>query len=156
MQKSESKSLDRLDELYESIQRESGTFVGYPCTGHIDYSDLYRFLRYPINNVGDPYAPSTYRVNTKEIEREVLSWFADLTHADKGTYWGYVTNGGTEGNLYGLYLARELMPEGMVYYCEETHYSVSKNLRLLKMPSTASSPSASVPTDCSAWPLWSC
>jgi histidine decarboxylase len=135
MQKSESSSLDRLDELYESIQRESGTFVGYPCTGHIDYSELYRFLRYPINNVGDPYAPSTYRVNTKEIEREVLSWFADLTHADKGTYWGYVTNGGTEGNLYGLYLARELMPEGMVYYCEETHYSVSKNLRLLKMPS---------------------
>lgn len=135
MQKLARKEQNRLDELYELIQRESGTFVGYPCTGLIDYTELFRFLQFPINNVGDPFAPSTYRVNTKDIEREVLSWFADLTHADKGQYWGYVTNGGTEGNLYGLYLARELMPDGMVYYCEETHYSVSKNLRLLKMPS---------------------
>jgi len=40
-----------------------------------------------------------------------------------------------EGNLYGLYLARELLADGMVYYSEQTHYSVSKNLRVLKMPS---------------------
>ena len=85
--------------------------------------------------MGDPFVPSTYRVNTREIEREVLGWFAALTHAEPESFWGYVTSGGTEGNLYGLYLARELYPEGMVYYSEETHYSVSKNLRLLRMPS---------------------
>ena len=113
---------------------ESKTFVGYPCTCIFDYSELFRFLQFPINNVGDPYAPSTYRVNTKDIEQEVLAWFAELTHADPGSFWGYVTNGGSEGNLYGLYLARELMPDGMVYYSEDTHYSVSKNLRMLKMP----------------------
>ncbi len=134
MQKSATDTQRRLDQLYAEVQREARTFVGYPCTGHIDYSELFRFLKFPINNVGDPYAPSTYRVNTKDIECEVLSWFADLTHADRGSFWGYITNGGSEGNLYGLYLARELLPDGMVYYCEETHYSVSKNLRLLKMP----------------------
>jgi histidine decarboxylase len=48
-------------------------------------------------------------------------------------YWGYVTNGGTEGNLYGLYLARELYPKGVVYYSQDTHYSVSKNIRVLNM-----------------------
>ncbi len=125
----------RLDSVYQKIADEAKTFVGYPCTTIFDYSPLYRFLRFPINNVGDPYVDSTYRVNTKEIEREVLAWFAELTHAEAGNYWGYVTNGGSEGNLYGLYLARELMPDGLVYYCEETHYSVSKNLRMLKMPS---------------------
>jgi histidine decarboxylase len=125
---------ERLERLFRTIERESKTFVGYPCTCLFDYSELYRFLSFPINNVGDPYAPSTYRVNTKDIEREVLAWFADLTHADPDSFWGYLTNGGSEGNLYGLYLARELMPDGMVYYSEDTHYSVSKNLRMLKMP----------------------
>jgi len=125
----------RLESVYAKVEGEAKTFVGYPCTTIFDYSPLYRFLRFPINNVGDPYVDSTYRVNTKDIEREVLAWFAELTHADPDNYWGYVTNGGSEGNLYGLYLARELLPDGFVYYCEETHYSVSKNLRMLKMPS---------------------
>jgi len=124
----------RLNGLYNTLTHEAASLVGYPCSGCIDYSDLFRFLDFPINNVGDPYAPSTYRVETKEIEREVLGWFAELTHADPDTFWGYVTNGGSEGNLYGLYLARELLPQGMVYYSEATHYSVSKNLRMLKMP----------------------
>ena len=44
-----------------------------------------------------------------------------------------MTNGGTEGNLYGLYLARECFPDGMVYYSQDTHYSVSKNLHFLNM-----------------------
>ena len=32
--------------------------------------------------------------------------------------------------MYGLYLARELFPEGIVYFSEQTHYSVAKILRL--------------------------
>ncbi len=124
----------QLEQLYQRVKNESKSFVGYPCTCIFDYSELFRFLQFPINNVGDPYAPSTYRVNTKDIEQEVLAWFANLTHADSGSFWGYVTNGGSEGNMYGLYLARELMPQGMVYYSEDTHYSVSKNLRMLQMP----------------------
>jgi histidine decarboxylase len=134
MQKLQKDMQKKLDGLFDKVRREAETLVGYPCSCSFDYSELYRFLSFPINNVGDPYAPSAYRINTKEIEQEVLSWFAELTHADPGSFWGYVTNGGSEGNLYGLYLARELMPEGMVYFSEDTHYSVSKNLRMLKMP----------------------
>lgn len=127
--------LRRLDDLFQQIERECETFVGYPCSGDIDFRLLYRFLQFPINNVGDPFVPSSYRVNTKLFECEVLQWFAKLTHAQEGDYWGYVTGGGSEGNLYGLYLARELHPDGIVYYSEQTHYSVSKNLRVLRMPS---------------------
>ena len=126
---------ERIDELFQTLELAYETFIGYPCSGEIDYSPLYRFLRLPINNVGDPFDDSTYRVNTKPIECDVIRWFARLTHAADDSYWGYVTNGGSEGNLFGLYLARELYPDGIVYYSEQTHYSVSKNLRVLKMPS---------------------
>lgn len=123
----------RFDEMLEYIREQARTFVGYPCRGYFDYSDLFDFLYYPINNVGDPFAPCTYRVHTREIERDVLAWFAGLNHIEPNDYWGYVTNGGTEGNIYGLFLGRELFPSGMVYYSEDTHYSVSKNLRVLNM-----------------------
>ncbi len=123
----------RLEELHAYIDAQTRRFIGYPCNSNFNYSALARFLHYPINNVGDPFAPSTYRVHTREIEREVLAWFAGLTHIAPDDYWGYVTNGGTEGNIYGLFLARELLPDGMVYYAEDTHYSVAKNLRVLNM-----------------------
>ena len=92
-----------LDRLYQKIQKESDHFIGYPCNLNFDYSELFSFLNYSINNVGDPFVSSNYHVNTHEIEREVLNFFAEITHADKD-FWGYVTNGGTEGNMYGLYL----------------------------------------------------
>lgn len=123
----------RLEELRRYIREQYRTFVGYPCRGDLDYGELVDFLRYPINNVGDPFSPSSYHLHTRELEREVLAWFAELTHVPPEDYWGYVTNGGTEGNIYGLFLARELFPTGMVYYAEDTHYSVSKNLRVLNM-----------------------
>ena len=55
---------------------------------------------------------------------------------DPDDAWGYVTSGGTEGNMYGLYLARELHPEGMLYFSEEAHYSILKIARILNMPHT--------------------
>ena len=124
----------RLEKLFDEVQERSKHLLGYPVQGSLDYQSLHHFLQFPINNVGDPFVPSSFQANTKELEREVLAWFAELTHAEPDSVWGYVTNGGTEGNLYGLYLARELLPNGMVYYSEATHYSVSKNLRLLRMP----------------------
>lgn len=126
--------LAQLDAFFKEIHAQRETFIGYPCTGCFDYSELFRFLSFPINNVGDPFNPCTYHLHSRAFEREVLDWFAELMHAPADEWWGYVTNGGTEGNLYGLYLARELHPAGMVYYSQDTHYSVSKNLRLLRMP----------------------
>jgi histidine decarboxylase len=121
----------RLDLFHDALERERGRFIGYPCTAEYDYSPLYRFLGFPINNVGDPFIPSNYHLNTHEFEREVLEFFRELLHAPADGFWGYVTNGGTEGNIYGIYLGREMFPDGMVYYSEDTHYSVSKALRLL-------------------------
>ena len=121
----------RLDDCFARLGHEREAYIGYPVNAKFDYSPLYRFLRYPINNVGDPFVPSSIRMNTHDIEREVMHVFGELTHAPAESTWGYVTNGGTEGNMYGIFLARELFPDGLVYYSEDTHYSVNKILRCL-------------------------
>lgn len=125
----------RLDQLHASVARHTADFLGYPVAKDFDYAELLPFLQYPLNNVGDPFADSTWKVATREFEREVLSFAAELLRAPAGQWWGYVTNGGSEGNLYGLYLARELYPKGVAYYSQDTHYSVSKNLHFLGLRS---------------------
>lgn len=120
----------RLDGLYARLLALRPRNVGYPTNQDFDFSELFRFLEFSINNVGDPFHSTNYRLNTMEFEREVLADFARLTRAPEGEWWGYVTGGGTEGNMYGLYVARELFPEGICYFSEDTHYSVAKVLRL--------------------------
>ncbi len=123
-----------LNELLAQVQTRTRDFLGYPVSKDFDYSPLLPFLQYPLNNLGDPFVPAAYAVGSREMEKQVVAFFADLFRAPGNNWWGYVTNGGSEGNLYGLYLARELYPKGMVYYSEATHYSVQKNLHLLNMP----------------------
>jgi histidine decarboxylase len=125
------KEVKRLDRLYDELKVLKKTFLGYPCDAEFNYAPLYRFLEFPINNVGDPFEASTYRLQTKQFEREVLQFFAKLFHLRN--YWGYVTNGGTEGNLYGLYVARETHPDATVLFSEHTHYSIKKNVHILGM-----------------------
>lgn len=122
-----------LEEFLDYVKYHSDHVMGYPCARDYDYNALKPFLSLPLNNVGDPFGESTNKDNSCKFEREVLAFWADLFRAPKDNWWGYVTNGGTEGNLYGLYLARELYPSGVVYYSQDTHYSVSKNLHFLNM-----------------------
>ncbi|MEN8138183.1 MAG: histidine decarboxylase [Bacteroidota bacterium] len=127
------KDKQKLDNLYEAIKNHTENFLGYPVSKDFNYEELNKFLKFPINNLGDPFMPSTWKVDSREMEREVIEFMADLLRAPKNNWWGYVTNGGSEGNMYGLYLARELYPKGMVYFSQNTHYSVNKNLRILNM-----------------------
>ena len=98
----------RLDELRQRLAEGVAHFAGYPVNAVFDYRELDDLLRVPLNNVGDPWSRSLFGLNTHEFEREVVQWFAQLTHAPEGECWGYVTSGGTEGNLYGIFLGREL------------------------------------------------
>lgn len=127
----------RLENYKKAVKERYKRFLGYPIAKDFDYSDLYELFGYPLNNLGDPLIESTYDLNSRSIEREVVNFFAELFKAPTENSWGYVTNGGSEGNLYALYVARELYPKGIVYYSEATHYSVHKNIGLLNMPSIA-------------------
>lgn len=123
----------RLDSYYEHVKELAQDMIGYPVAADYDYEPLKRFLDVCINNVGDPFEEGTYKLQSFAFEREVVEFWARLTNAPKDNYWGYVNNGGTEGNLYGLYLAREIHPKGVVYFSQDTHYSVTKNLHFLNM-----------------------
>ncbi|WP_210397739.1 histidine decarboxylase [Motiliproteus sediminis] len=123
----------RLDQFLDQARAEAHRYLGYPAAKDLDYQLLQACLGLPLNNIGDPFAVGTWKVDSHSFEREVLAFFAGLLRAPADAWWGYVTNGGTEGNLYGLYLARELYPNGIVYFSQDTHYSVSKNVHFLNM-----------------------
>ena len=123
----------RLEAIIEGFQAAAQTQIGYPVNQDYDYSDLLPILQYSANNIGDPFQGSNFHMNTHDIEREVVAYFADLMRLEQEQAWGYVTSGGTEGNMYGLYMGRETFPDGTVYFSQDTHYSVVKLLRLLNM-----------------------
>lgn len=125
----------RLNTKYNELTQRAKRSIGYPCNQGFDYSELFPFMEIPVNNIGDPFQASSYNLNTLEFEREVIDIFAGFASLPQNDRWGYVTSGGTEGNMYGMYLARELYPQGMVYFSEHTHYSVAKILRLQHTPS---------------------
>jgi hypothetical protein len=51
----------------------------------------------------------------------VLNWFARLWDIDEDEYWGYITNCGTEGNLHGILVGRENLPDGAWSWCIALH-----------------------------------
>src|SRR5882724_6637394 len=94
-----SKDAQRLQDYMQKAVERSKHFIGYPIAQDFDYSELYPLLSLPLNNVGDPQIESTYDLNSRSLEREVLEFFAELFNAPAGNWWGYVSNGGSEGNL---------------------------------------------------------
>lgn len=123
----------RLEELYRQLELFRHTQIGYPCSSFLDNQCLAKFLDFNLNNIGDPYDHNNYLVNSFPLEREVLDFFASLLKIDN--HWGYVTNGGTEGNMFGLYLARQKYPNGVVYYSSESHYSIKKSIKFMNIRS---------------------
>ncbi|GHA48996.1 histidine decarboxylase [Streptomyces spiroverticillatus] len=120
-----------LKDLAAQILGERDHMVGFPVNLDFDYRPLADFLQVHGNNVGGPGTDSEYHLHSKVFERAVVSFFARLAGDDDA--FGYVTSGGTEGNLYGCYLGRERFPEAVLYASETTHYSMPKIARLLGM-----------------------
>jgi histidine decarboxylase len=121
-------------ELEESLKKNLQQFLGYPCNIAYDYSNVTKMFNTHINNVGCPFSSSTYKVNTKDVEITVLEYFAKLWGLDPAKVWGYISNGGTEANLQGLYVARESLDANAIFYTsEDSHYSIFKIAKILKL-----------------------
>lgn len=119
------------------LKSRSSVHFGYPYNLMYNHEELYQFMKYSINNLGDPFIPSNYGVHSRQFECSVIDFFADLWNIDAGDYWGYVTTCGTEGNLHGILLARECHPDGILYSSKETHYSIFKAARYYRMDAKA-------------------
>lgn len=114
------------------LAKSRSHMLGYPVNQNFRYN-LDGLYQYPINNVGDPFEFSNYKINSHQFEKEVVDFFASIYSKKISDMWGYVTTGGTEGNHYGLFLAREKYPKGILYFSKDTHYSIMKIARLLKI-----------------------
>jgi histidine decarboxylase len=121
-------------QAYDHLLRgKSSVHFGYPYNLMFDFTELTNFLKYSINNLGDPFVPSNYGVHSRQFECSVIDFFANLWKMPPDSYWGYVTTSGTEGNLHGILLARECFPDGVLYTSQETHYSIFKAARYYRM-----------------------
>ncbi|EHG4045361.1 histidine decarboxylase [Salmonella enterica] len=123
----------KLDEFYDFCKNNKYHVISYPDAADLDVSILNKFNEFVFNNYGDWAEDSNYILNTFEFEREVIEWFSELLNIDINKCWGYVTNGGTEGNMYGCLLGRECFPNGKLYYSKQTHYSVAKIVSILRI-----------------------
>lgn len=124
----------KLEQYKHKIADLRENFLGYPENQDLHYSEVlshFGLFESCIDNVGDPFVESTYKIDSREFETEVIAFFADLYRLKE--YWGYVTSCGTEGNIRGIFLGRELYPNGILYYSEDAHYSVPKAATLLRM-----------------------
>ena len=118
---------------YKSVlEVKSKNHMGYPYNLNFDYSEI-GLEAFSINNLGDPFIESNYGVHSRCFEVAVLDWFANLWDIKRDDYWGYITACGTEGNLQGIYLGRENLPDGVLYSSEESHYSIFKAARMYRM-----------------------
>ncbi|XP_047306498.1 serine decarboxylase-like [Impatiens glandulifera] len=122
-----------LNRYKETMINRSHYHIGYPANLDFDYGALAQLQAFSLNNIGDPFIEGNYSMHSREFEVAVLDWFANLWEIQKNGYWGYVTNGGTEGNLHGILVGRELLPDGILYTSKDSHYSVFKATRMYKM-----------------------
>ncbi|CAH9074323.1 unnamed protein product [Cuscuta epithymum] len=123
-----------LQKYLDTICQRVNYHIGYPVNIVYDhYATLAPLMRYHLNNCGDPFMENTVDFHSKDFEVGVLDWFAQLWEIEKDEYWGYITNGGTEGNLHGILLGREVFPNGILYASKESHYSIFKAAQMYRM-----------------------
>lgn len=125
--------LQELSGFMEQLKQKTELHAGYPYNLTCDYTLLLKFFNYLLNNAGDPFVEPDFGLHSRKFEQEVLAFFADLYKLPREDFWGYVTSGGTEGNLYGIFLGREVYPQGILYSSQDSHYSIPKAAKLFRM-----------------------
>lgn len=79
-------------QAYDHLLRgKSSVHFGYPYNLMFDFTELTQFLKYSINNLGDPFVPSNYGVHSRQFECSVIDFFAQLWKMPPNEYWGYGT-----------------------------------------------------------------
>ncbi|WP_158999401.1 histidine decarboxylase [Pigmentibacter ruber] len=123
-----------LEEKYSELKKNKEFITGYPGNQNFDYSVLSKFFEFALNNIGDPLIQCNFTLNTHEFERDVIKFIANL-YKKESDVWGYITNGGTEGNLTGIHIGRSHYPTGIIYFSSHSHYSVAKAIELTRSKS---------------------
>lgn len=128
--------LRRMTETARKLVERQKLQMGYPFDQETNLTGFYEWLletglcNTTLISVGSPYKEAWDMLHVDEFEREVVDFVAG-TFGFRGGHWGVVTNGGTDGNLHGIYFGRktleaksELPP--ILYVSAEAHYSMQK------------------------------
>jgi histidine decarboxylase len=140
---SEAERDDALAQFKDFIETQHASFSGFQGNQDQDYAGRYPYLLdMHANNIGDPFSSGRYTLNSKFCERAVLDYFAalwnnnwphteDSDQEDAGQrYWGYVlTMGFTEGNIYGLYNARDYLKGRSLLEDQQSQENISSITR---------------------------
>ena len=123
----------RLNLLDTHILNSSEHYIGFPNSRILSNLALGEFLKYNINNIGDPFYPNS-GINTCDFEQEVISFWSSALHLDPANAWGYITNGSTEGIMYGITQGRNRYEDAVLIFTEQSHYCLLKIAKLLMLP----------------------
>jgi histidine decarboxylase len=116
-----------LQHLVDRADSAASTSIGFPGAVDLDYTEVIARMGNRLwNNIGDPATDPGGAAHTKELERAVVAWVAETLAMPADDRWGYVTSGGTEGNLAALHAAYRRHPRAVVYYSNAAHYSIGK------------------------------
>lgn len=127
--KSDDEYLDFCLQTLKDNKENHDYMFGYPAN-MVDSSYFTRYLKYLetklyyMNNCGDPREIGNYLMDNKKNELAIINLFKkNLNLID---YSGYITTGGTEGNIQGINLGFKKYPNGILYYSKDAHYSILK------------------------------
>ncbi|WFE93549.1 histidine decarboxylase [Micromonospora sp. WMMD987] len=120
-----------MDHLVAQADTAAPTSVGFPGAVDLDHREVMARLGHRLwNNIGDPTDVGG-TAHTRVLEQAVIAWLADTLAMPADDRWGYVTTGGTEGNLSALHTARRRLPTARIYYSTAAHYSIPKIIDML-------------------------
>lgn len=122
----------------KSIREKGGSFLGYPHTTPlpIGIRAYKNFIRYNSNHVGTLTRLECGMTYTRQMEVEVIQMLGEL-YGDNNVD-GYMTSGGTEGNIYGCWLGYRYlsdMNESKVALITSTivHQSIDKAVSIQRI-----------------------
>lgn len=129
-------SMERLCAAAGDLYARRFNQLGYPFDQESGLSEFYEWLAgtglggVTLINVGDPYKTDWDMLNTDEFERECVDFLAGA-YGFGDDHWGVISNGGTDGNMHGIYFGRKALAEvsdipPVLYVSEEAHYSLKK------------------------------
>lgn len=139
--------MDFFEELRVKAQNSNQTAIGYPVNRQhifdVDFESLgvieNSLATTYLNNIASPYEYGTYiSGHIKPLEINLIAKLAQHFNLEQSNHFGYITYGGTEANLAGIWWHRKFLQKKfarpVTLMCSKySHYGLKKIADLLQL-----------------------